>query len=179
MYEPTLTQPSIPPVSPQPPAPRRRQIRSLFWPGFAAGFLLLSLLSCGGLAMTLGLNRIDLTNLQQGGPAWTPQPATPTTEGVQTAQTEPNATTVQGTGAFNAGETVRNITNSPVNVRQTPGYLGKLPNDVITVIKPGDTVEIISGPNPGDKLNWWHIRYKGAEGWVAEATASGVQILGK
>ena len=82
-------------------------------------------------------------------------------------------------GAFRVGQTVRNITTSPVNIRQSPGYLGKLPSDVINVIRPGDTLEIVAGPNPGDKLTWWRIRYNGTEGWVAEATASGVQILGK
>ncbi len=174
MDESTLTQPAVPP-----PTPRRKRIRTLFWPGFAAGFLLLSLLSCGGLAMTLGLNRINLTGLQEGDPMWTPQPATPTVEGAQAAEPDPNATPGQAIGTFSIGETVRNITTSPVNIRQSPGYLGKLPSDVINVIRPGDTLEIVAGPNPGDKLTWWRIRYNGTEGWVAEATASGVQILGK
>ncbi|MCX6048339.1 MAG: SH3 domain-containing protein [Chloroflexi bacterium] len=174
MDESTLTQPAVPPT----PA-RRKRNRTLFWPGFAAGFLLLSLLSCGGLAMTMGLDRINLTSLQEGDPAWTPQPATPTVEGAQAAEPDSNATPDQASGAFRIGETVRNITNSPVNIRQSPGYLGKLPSDVINVIRPGDTIEIIAGPSPGDKLTWWRIRYNGTEGWVAEATASNVQILGK
>ena len=81
MDEQTLTQPVVPS-----PTPRRKRNRTLFWPGFAAGFLLLSLLSCGGLAMTMGLDRFNLTNLQEGDSMWTPQPATPTVEGAQAAE---------------------------------------------------------------------------------------------
>ncbi len=57
----------------------RHKARSLFWPGFALGFLLLASLSCGVSAAALGLNRISLDDLRGGtGPAWTPSPITPT-----------------------------------------------------------------------------------------------------
>src|SRR5437868_694734 len=118
MYEPTLTQPAVPPAAP-PPTPRsaRRQRRSLFWPGFAAGFLLLSLLSCGGLAMTLGLNRLDLADLQHNGPTWTPQPATPTAEGASATGADTTPANNQSTGSFQPGQVIHNLT--AVNVRRT------------------------------------------------------------
>jgi hypothetical protein len=127
--------------------------------------------------MTLGLNRLDLADLQHNGPAWTPQPATPTTEGAPAAGNDATPASNQGAGSFQPSQVIHNLT--AVNVRRTPGYLGKLTTDVVTVVKPGESLEIIEGPTPMDKLNWWHIRYNGIDGWVAEATASGVQILGK
>ena len=43
-------------------------------------------------------------------------------------------------------------------------------------------ITILEGPQAADDLRWWRIRYDNpagsAEGWVAESTASGVQILG-
>ena len=176
--EPTLTQPSTKPVT---PPPAHRGLRSWFWPGFAAGFLLLSLLSCGGLVMATGLNRIDLEDIQGSGAVWTPPAVTPT------PTLDPNAVApaaVAGTGAFQLGETVRNITNSRVNIRQTAGHLGKSNSDILAQLQSGDTLQIVAGPNFADGLNWWLIRYQTSdgrvvEGWVAEATQSGVQILGR
>src|SRR5690606_30956331 len=37
-----------PPAHPPAPRTRRRVLRSLFWPGFVAGFMLLAGMSCGG-----------------------------------------------------------------------------------------------------------------------------------
>lgn len=186
MYDPTVTQsslPASPPPGSPPPKGRRKRIRSLFWPGFAGGFLLLSLLSCGGLAMTLGLNKIDLADLQSNGPMWTPAAITPTPEGAQAsntgANTETNGGGNQSTGAFQAGDVVRNLATSRVNVRATPGYQGKPNGDILAQLASGDTVQIVGERTIADNLIWWHINYKGVEGWVAEATASGVQILGK
>jgi hypothetical protein len=174
--EPTLTQ--------QPPAPpptrRMRTVRTLFWPGFVAGFLLLSALSCGGLAVATGLNRIDLEDIQRDAAVWTPAPATVTPT--------PDTTTVapnEGvSGLFAPGALARNLTNSRVNIRRTPGHLGKPPEDIADQLEPGALLQILDGPTPADNLNWWYIRYQTSdgrtiEGWVAEATQSGVQILGK
>src|SRR5262245_45366372 len=76
-FEPTLTQqPKVAP--PPPPAQRTRSLPSLFWPGFVAGFFLLSVLSCGGLVFATGLNRIDLEDIQGTGVVWTPPAVQPT-----------------------------------------------------------------------------------------------------
>ncbi|MEZ4708852.1 MAG: SH3 domain-containing protein [Caldilineaceae bacterium] len=150
------------------------KVRSLFWPGFTFGLVFTALVSCGGLAMALGLNDISLADIQGGGPAWTPPAITPTPENVvvQSAAAAPIA------GIFQPGQNVRNITNSRVNIRRTPGHLGKPGDDILAQAQPGESVEIISGPTEADNLLWWQIRYGGTEGWVAEATSSGVTILG-
>ena len=85
-------------------------------------------------------------------------------------------------GGFVPGQQARNATSSRVNIRRTPGYLSKRADDVIGQIQPGERVEIIGPPMGADNLLWWQIRYPTAtgqtiEGWVAEATASGVVIL--
>ncbi|MCB0185928.1 MAG: SH3 domain-containing protein [Caldilineaceae bacterium] len=187
--EPTRTQ--QPPVQPYPGAPanpapnspanlpRRRRIPSFFWPGFAAGFLLLSMLSCGGLAVATGLNRIDLEDIQGNGAVWTPPAVIPTaTLDASSEQPLPVAD-----GLFSLTEVVRNITTSRVNIRQSPGHQGKPPTDIIAQVEPGAQMTIVGGPAPADNLTWWLIRYQSGdgrsiEGWVAEATQSGVQILG-
>jgi hypothetical protein len=94
-----------------------------------------------------------------------------------------HATSVSG-GAFQLGETARNITSSRVNIRQTPGHLGKTDSDIVAQLQPGDTMQIVAGPAPADNLTWWLIQFQSrdermVEGWVAEATGSGVQILGR
>lgn len=175
---------SFPSATPErrPSAPAGRPRRRLFWVGFFTSFLLLSLVSCGGLVLSTGLNRFDLASLQGGESAWTPPLVTPT------ATPESNisgAAVSQGiVGAFAVGQQVRNITNSLVRVRQTPGHLGKSNSDILAQMRPGDTVAIIGGPTSADNLVWWQIQYTGndgraIEGWTAEATSSGVQILGQ
>lgn len=186
--DPTRTQwqPTLEPaLQPTPPisgsAPSSRSRKSLFWPGFALGFLLLGSIACGGLAATLGLTRISLDDIRNSGAAvWTPPPVTaapPTTA----AQIAAPATGVSD--RFPAGATVRNITASRVNIRATPGYLGKAASDIIGQIAPGAQMTTLGESQTADNLTWWRIRYQDAgaviDGWVAEATASGVQILGQ
>ncbi|MBX3011969.1 MAG: SH3 domain-containing protein [Caldilineaceae bacterium] len=176
------------PATVPPPAPERRPVtrasagRRLFWIGFLTSFLLLSLVSCGGLVLSTGLNRIDLASLQGGEPAWRPPQVTPTATPDATVS---GATASQSSsGLFAIGQPVRNMTNSRVNIRQTPGHLGKSDSDILAQMQPGETVTILDGPLSADNLVWWHIRYTGSggrtiEGWTAEATGSGVQILGQ
>ncbi len=154
-----------------------RRPRNLYWLGFMIGFAFFALASCGGAALMMGVNASTLANLGKSGPVWTPPPlptetATPTVDQAASVPTPVLAAT------FRIGQPVRNITNSKVNVRRTPGYLGKADGDVIRQIQPGDTVIILEGPAAADGLAWWRIDVNGVAGWVAEATASGVQILG-
>lgn len=157
-------------------------VRSLFWPGFALGFLLLATLSCGGLFAALGLDELSFSDLQVGAPAWTPPPIVPTPENpIASSQTDPDAA-LAGAAGFAIGSAVRNATNSRVNIRRAPGYLGKPADDVLAQLQPGDAMVILDGVTVVDGLNWWHVRTTGGsalpvEGWVAEATASGVKIL--
>lgn len=172
-------QPS-PPTQQTPPSSKRRP-RSLFWIGFGVGFGLLALVSCSGIGVALGLNQLSLAELQGNGVVWTPPPYTP----VPTVVAADEVVAVTGTSTrFAPQQRVRNLTNSRVNVRATPGYLSKPAGDVIGVLEPGATV-IISGENQtADNLTWWYVQATLADGrtvvgWVAEATASGVQILGE
>ncbi len=152
--------------------------RTNFWPGFALGFALLALTSCGGIAAALGFTRLTLADLQGGDPAWSPPPITPTA----VVTPLPAAALAAVSARFSAGQTVRNGTNSRVNIRATPGYLGKPPTDVVGQLASGDTLVVLGESALADNLIWWRIRFVApdgvaVEGWVAEATASGVQIL--
>ena len=155
-------------------------IRSLYWPGFVLGLLLMTGISCAGLAAFFGINQLTLLDIQASGePVWTPLPPTSTPE-TQLAEA-PRASLDIST--FAAGETVRNITGSRVNIRLSPGHRGKTGDDILAQAQPGDSLTIIAGPQEEDGLLWWLIRYQtraGAtlEGWMAEATSSGVTIMG-
>lgn len=177
-YLPTVTELNEPLPAPAPPvatSATARRVRSFFWPGFALAFLVLSVFSCGGLAMATGLNRIDLQN---NGPVWTPPAITPTSADVVVASA---ANANQATGAFQIGETVHNIASGRVNIRQQPG---RNKEDILAQSVMGDAFQIIGGPQAADGLIWWQVSYttrdgRPIQGWVAEATGSGVQILGR
>lgn len=132
----------------------------------------------------LGLSDISLADIQGAGPRWTPPPVTPTPEGGEVTDSAAAAdTTSEVAGAFGMGQRARNSTNSRVNIRRTSGHLGKPDGDIIGQMQPGETIEIIGGPELTNNLTWWFVRYSAAsgstiDGWVAEATSSGVQILG-
>jgi len=165
----------------RPPRSGRPATRRLFWAGFLTSFVLLSVASCGGLVLSTGLNRLDLSSLQGGEPAWSPPLVTPTPT-LDPAVGSANAGS--GAGIFAIGQAVRNITSSRVNIRQTPGHLGKADSDILAQMQPGDSVTIVGGPTSLDNLVWWQIQYTAGngstvEGWAAEATGSGVQILGQ
>ena len=180
--DPTRTQwqPALDPV-PQPPnAPKPRGRKSLFWPGFAVGFLLLASVVCGGLGATFGLTRLSLADIANEGPAWTP-PLVTMAASVPAVELAPVAAVA---GRFAAGDQVRNVTNSRVNLRTTPGYLGKPAGDVVGLVEPGEPMTMLGDSQLADNLVWWRARYQSAdgrrlEGWVAEATASGVQMLAR
>lgn len=130
--------------------------------------------------MLSGLRSLSLADLQPGA-AWTPPPVTATPAATTPAQQ--TAPPVDG-ALFSPGDSAVNVATSRVNIRRTPGYLGKGANDIIAQMQPGDTLQITEGPVSADNLQWWRIIYtrpggSAMEGWVAEATASGVTILGE
>jgi hypothetical protein len=179
---PLTTSEPLPEPTPTPKPRRRHQLRSLFWPGFVVGFLLLSIASCGGLVLATGINRLDLADLQNNEQAWSPPLVTATP--VTTPAPEEETIVGEIGGAFTLGDQLRNITSSQVNIRAAPGYLSKPAGDVIGQVPPGGMVEITGGHTVADGLTWWLIRYTASDGvvidgWIAEATASGVQILGQ
>lgn len=163
-----------------PGGPRSRRPGSRFWLGFALAFLLLSLMSCGALFLATGVTGADLADLQNNEARWQPPQVTATPTPAATTEAE-QVVDVPG-GLFRAGERVRNITASRVNIRATPGYLGKPDGDIIGQTPPGAVVEILGGRALADNLTWWLIRYDAPDGgtiqgWMAEATAGGVQIM--
>jgi hypothetical protein len=174
---------SVEPVAPQPrpeqPRPQQRSTarsnRGRYWLGFVLGFALLMLVSCGGMAAALGFNRLTLADLRGDNTAWTPPTLIPTPP--PPAPGESAAPVANG--RFSPGQTVFNMTGSRVNLRQTPGHVGKASSDVLTQLSPGDAVVILGETTSADNLAWWRVAYQGMEGWVAEATASGVEILGQ
>ncbi|MCB0064200.1 MAG: hypothetical protein KDE19_18885 [Caldilineaceae bacterium] len=177
------SQPVRPPRNAPPPSRPTKEAppsRWPFWLGFVLSFVLLTVVSIGLLLMSTGLNNIDLADLQNHEAAWTPP------EIVPTSTPDPNLANVGSVGTagqYAIGATLRNITDGAVFIRQTPGYLSKLESDKIGRIPSGGTVAIIGGPATVDELTWWHVRYQAGdgtliEGWSAEATASGLQILG-
>ena len=160
-------------IEPKPP-------RSLFWLAFAIGFVLLAALSCGGVAMVAGLGDITLADLQSTGPLWTPPPA-PTPLPPDAAPPASAVDVNPQPGRLQPGSLARNVAASRVNIRRSPGYLGKGDDDIVAQMEQGATVTILEWPQTADQLTWWHIRYDTptgpVEGWVAESTASGVLIL--
>lgn len=149
---------------------------SYYWQGFVLGFVLLSLASCGSLAVLLGLDQVQLTDLTGAGVVWTPPPAPTAAPSLAAQENTPDLV-----GRFHPGQSVRNITSSRVNLRRQPGYLSADAGDILTQIEPGELVSISGGPQIVDQLTWWLVDYAATgasiQGWVAEATASGVQIL--
>lgn len=160
-------------------APEHR--RSFFLPGFVLGFLILAVLSCSGALFAAGIDAGKITQLRDNSlVAWT-APPTPVPSQVEVApQRSESESTVDD--AYLPGDRPRNITSSLVNIRSSPGYLGKPAQDVVAQAVPGQEVEILGGPETVDGLEWWRVRLATTEatveGWIAEATASGVQILG-
>jgi hypothetical protein len=134
------------------------------------------------MVLATGINRLALADLQNDEQAWSPPLVTATPVVTPAAAQEPIIG--EAGGAFTLGDRPFNITTSQVNIRAVPGYLSKPTGDVIGQVPPGGSVEVIGGRSFADGLTWWFIRYTASDGavidgWIAEATASGVQILGQ
>lgn len=74
-------------------------------------------------------------------------------------------------------------TTTVVNLRQTPGYVGKPANDVVVQVPEGANLTILStGPQQVDNLAWWQVRYAPTgqpvrTGWVAHRSPTGAELL--
>ena len=185
---PTRRQPPVPPSqlpsqsTGQPGGKGQGRSRVPFWLGFTSSFLVLTILSLATFLFSAGFSRFDLATLQGNDDGWKPPEiiATPT---AQQSVVSADAA-VSGGGLFAPGTALRNVTSSRVNIRQSPGHLGKADNDIIAQIQSGESVTILGPSTTTDNLTWWQVSYttgdgRTVEGWVAQATASGVQILGQ
>lgn len=88
-------------------------------------------------------------------------------------------------GSFVPGQTVRNSYDADknlINLRRTPGYVGKPASDILANLPRAATLTILGAATTVDKLNWWPVRYTDKAnrvytGWVAQTTRTGYAIL--
>jgi LysM repeat protein len=67
-----------------------------------------------------------------------------------------------------------------LNVRQSPGYLGKAAGDVVAELPHGTVVTIAQGPTLRDRSAWWALTTAGViRGWAAEWSSSGARLLAR
>ncbi len=69
-----------------------------------------------------------------------------------------------------------------LNLRQTPGYVGKAADDVLGQVLIGSPVTVLDGPVEADALRWWQVRApllddQVGNGWVAETAPNGFPML--
>jgi murein DD-endopeptidase MepM/ murein hydrolase activator NlpD len=69
------------------------------------------------------------------------------------------------------------VSENAVNVRSSPGYRNKPPEDVVAKAEPGTTLSIVQGFREADGLFWWRVHGTNTDGWVAEAAPNGVRLL--
>jgi len=170
-----------------PTRPPRSESHSLLI-GISAGAILFALTLCTAMMFLLPSFNAQWANATQPGLSWTPPPPTaipsmaptptptlpPTPMIAATASSQVTPTNVTN---FRSGDVVTNVNNGPVNMRQTPGYLGKPNSDRIGLVPAGQKLRVVGGPEPKDNLVWWQVQWGNKTGWMAENTASGVLIL--
>lgn len=99
----------------------------------------------------------------------TPTPVASPTSSAISATPEP--------ASLHVGGQAKVVAKVGVRMRKTPGYRSKPATDIVTVVPPESVVQLTGGPEFVDGLRWWRVRYNDKEGWMAESTASGVQLL--
>lgn len=74
-------------------------------------------------------------------------------------------------------------TTTAVNIRRTPGYVGKAPSDILLQAPTDARLTILSAaPQQLDGLDWWQVRYSPPGqtpivGWVAQRSPAGAELL--
>lgn len=76
------------------------------------------------------------------------------------------------------------IATASVRMRSTPGYLNKPDSDLLGDLPTRATINLLSGPQTVDSLDWWRvggILASGKEGigWAAETAPGGARLLGR
>lgn len=91
---------------------------------------------------------------------------------IPAAQTAPALPTGDNPLGLQLGGKARVTSDTNVNVRIEPKIA---PGNVLTLLRPGDTVTILNGPVSADDLRWWQVRRDsdGASGWVADQVSDG------
>jgi len=85
-------------------------------------------------------------------------------------------------GKFPVGSTV--FAQTFVNLRRSPGYMGKTGDDIVGEMAYGGTGRVLAGPQTADDLIWWQVAYTTTDnralvGWAAEAGSDKIDLLGK
>jgi murein DD-endopeptidase MepM/ murein hydrolase activator NlpD len=101
---------------------------------------------------------------------------------VTTQPTLPIPTGPVPTKTFATDNVVVNAYTDPLNVRRSPGYVGKdNSSDIIAKLPRNAPVVISEGPRSVDNLTWWRITGAAAgvalDGWVAEVGPKGQRFL--
>ncbi|HRJ43003.1 MAG TPA: peptidoglycan DD-metalloendopeptidase family protein, partial [Caldilineaceae bacterium] len=81
---------------------------------------------------------------------------------------------------YAVGAPVTNISPYEVNVRRSPGYVGKPEGDVAAVVPSKALLRLAEGPRQADGLSWWRVtgvENPAIEGWMAEVSPIGVRLL--
>ena len=104
------------------------------------------------------------------------QPITPTPTLPPTPTVAPMTPTPPPDGIYVGGQ-AQVVSAVGVRLRKTPGYRNKGTEDILTVVPPRSIVNVIGGPEEVDDLQWWQVQWQGFQGWMAEATPNGVQLL--
>ena len=83
---------------------------------------------------------------------------------------------------YSVADMVVNISGDIVNLRNSPGYVGKPASDVISQLPDQAALVVKEGPRDADGLVWWKVSgsVPGAsrvEGWLAEAAPNGVRLM--
>jgi len=144
-------------------------------------FVILGAILFGGLALAAFLLAGPRLNdiAGRGGPEWTP-PAysaitlTPRPSGGEapTAAPQPTAGPASPAGLRQGQKAV--VLAGAVNLRVAAG----LNAGIIIAIPNGQTVDLIEGPHSADNVVWWKVKAGEQEGWMAERSASGQNLLG-
>lgn len=75
------------------------------------------------------------------------------------------------------------VTTAVVNLRRTPGYVGKDTTDILAQVPADARMTILSAaPQQKDGLDWWQVRYSptgqsALTGWTAHKSPAGVELL--
>jgi hypothetical protein len=95
-----------------------------------------------------------------------------------TLGTQPGPVTPIGCQPGIAVGATANVIYPQVRMRWSAGYVGK--NDATDSKKymtTGDQVRVIGGPEMRDGLCWWLIEFGGEQGWTADHSREGRQLL--
>lgn len=75
------------------------------------------------------------------------------------------------------------VATDAINLRRTPGYVGKTATDILVQVPTDAKMSILSAaPQSADGLDWWQVRYTPAgqsalTGWAAHKSPAGVELL--